>query len=112
LARTRTSSSAFRVILPTGEARERLRLNLTARAALADDTHQEITELIVQPLDVSQQLHERMVTGRGRPCSVGASAMLYYDPALAAAAPPSGVVFVYDARRAGAASFYQTEGCD
>jgi len=42
-----------------------LRLNLTAGAALADHMRQEIAEAIVQPLDVRQHPHARMVRSGG-----------------------------------------------
>jgi hypothetical protein len=48
--RIRGASSVSVTFQPT--RRERLGLNLAARGALAQHAHQEITEAVVQPLDV------------------------------------------------------------
>jgi hypothetical protein len=48
-------------------------LDVMRGAALAGDTHQELTEAVVQPLDVSEHPHPQMVR-KGepvRPCSTG-----------------------------------------
>ena len=47
--------------LPADQARECLRLNLTARAAFAHNADQEVAEAVIQSLDVRQHAHARMV---------------------------------------------------
>jgi hypothetical protein len=56
-----------------------LRLNLTARAALTHDTHEEVTEAIIEPLDVREHAHGQMArTNRSaRACSSTLSRKLY-----------------------------------
>jgi hypothetical protein len=57
--------------LPADEACEGGRLNLTAGAALTHDAHEEISETVIEPLDVRQYAHARMVlTADGRVYSV------------------------------------------
>jgi len=40
---------------------ERLRLDVTRCAAGTPDAHQKVAEAIIEPLDVRQHAHERMV---------------------------------------------------
>ena len=52
---------------PPGDARERFGLDVPGRPAGAGDAHQEVTEALVEPLDVRQHAHRRMVgTDGGR----------------------------------------------
>jgi len=57
--RMRSASSLSVIFQPT--RRKCLRLNLTARAALADHPHEEVAEAIVELLDVREHAHPRMV---------------------------------------------------
>ena len=51
--------------LPADQARECLRLDLTAGTALAHNADQEVAETVIQSLDVGQHAHARMVLSRG-----------------------------------------------
>ena len=53
-------SERFECHFPADQARERLRLDLTDKAAIADDTHHELAEGIVQFGDVGEDAHGRM----------------------------------------------------
>ena len=50
---------------PADQASEGLRLNLATGAALTDHTHEKVAEAIIQPLDVWQHAHGRMVLATG-----------------------------------------------
>jgi hypothetical protein len=56
---------------PADDAGEGLRLNLTTGTALAHNAHEEIAEAAIEPLDVSQDAHPRMMRRAVlvRPCS-------------------------------------------
>jgi len=47
--------------LPANQSGERLGLHFTARTTLAHHPHKKISEAIIQPLDVRQHAHGRIV---------------------------------------------------
>src|SRR5215469_11390011 len=63
---TSSSASVARALkrhLPTYQAGEGLGLDITAGAVLADHSHQELAEAVVQSLDVSEHPYARVVRG-------------------------------------------------
>jgi hypothetical protein len=63
--------------MSSSDPRERFGLDLPGGSARARDAHEEVAEAIVEPLDVKQHSHGRMVRTTGGPCSCGPPRAVY-----------------------------------